>query len=67
MYAAKLNVRNAYLDPNLICEASHARPLLWPNSYPAFTGAKGQAREAIRNDAHNKARYAAAIYIKKAF
>jgi hypothetical protein len=40
MDSAKLNLRNTYLDPNLIGEARHARPLLWQNDHPAFKGAK---------------------------
>ena len=67
MDSAKLNLRNAYLDPNLICEARHAGPLLWQNDHPAFKGAKGMAREAIRKASYREARNEAALYIGKAF
>ena len=66
-YLAKLDVRNAYLDPNIICEASHAGPLLWRDNHPAFTGAKGKAKEKIRQAAHRQAKEEAALYIGKAF
>ena len=67
MDLAKLNLRNAYLDPNLICEARHAGPLSWQNDHPAFKGAKGKARDAIRKAAHREARNEVALYIGKAF
>jgi hypothetical protein len=67
MDLAKLNLRNAYLDPNLICEARHAGPLLWQNDQPAFEGAKGKAREAIRKALYREVRNEAALYIGKAF
>ena len=67
MDSAKLNLRNAYLDPNLICEACHAGPLLWQNDRPAFKGAKGKAREAIGMVLYREARNEAALYIGKAF
>ena len=67
MDLAKLNLRNAYLDPNLICEARQDGPLLWPNDHPAFKGAKGKVREAIRKASYKEARNKAALYIEKAF
>jgi len=67
MHSAKLNLRNAYLDPNLICEARHAGPLLWQNDHHAFKGAKGKAREAIRKASYREARNEATLYIGKAF
>ena len=66
MDAAKLNVKNAYLDPNVICEASYAGPLFWVDNHPAFTGAKGMAKEKIRHAAHKQAKEAATLYIGKA-
>ena len=62
-----MNLRNTYLDPNLICEARHARPLLWQNDHPAFKGAKGKAREAIRRASYREARNKVELYIGKAF
>ena len=67
MDSAKLNLTNAYLDPNLICEARHAGPLLWQNDHPAFKGAKGKAREAIRKASYREARNEATLYIGKMF
>ena len=67
MDAAKLNVRNTYLDPNLICEASHAGPLFWLDNHPSFTDPKGKAKEKIRQAAHRQAKEEAALYIGKAF
>ena len=67
MDSSKLNLRNAYLDPNLICEACHDGPLLWQNDRPAFKGAKGKAREAIRKASYREARNEVALYIGKAF
>jgi hypothetical protein len=67
MDLARLNLRNAYHDPNLICEACHAGPLLWQNDYPTFKGAKGKAREAISKASYREARNEAALYIGKAF
>ena len=67
MDSAKLNLRNTYLDPNLICEARLTRPLLWQNDHPAFKGAKGKASEAIRKASYKEARNEAALYIEKAF
>ena len=67
MDSTKLNLRNAYLDPNLICEARHARPLLWHNDHPTFKGAKGKVRDAVRKAAHKDARNEVALYIGKAF
>jgi len=67
MDSTKLNLRNAYLDPNLICEAHHAGPLLWQNDHPTFKGAKGKAREEIRKASYREARNEAALYIGKAF
>ena len=61
MDAAKLSVRNACLDPNLICEASHARPLFWLDNHPAFMGAKGKAKEKIRQATHRQAKEEAAL------
>ena len=67
MDSAKLNLRNAYLYPNLICEARHAGPLLWQNDHAAFKGAKDKAREAIRKALYKEARNEAALYVAKAF
>jgi hypothetical protein len=67
MDSAKLNLRNAYFDPNLICEAHHAGPLLWQNDDHAFKGDKGKAREAIRKASSMEARNGATLYIRKAF
>ena len=67
MDSAKLNLRNAYLDPNLICEARHAGPLLWQNDHLTFKGAKGKVREAIRKASYREARNKVALYIAKAF
>ena len=67
MDSAKLNLRNTYLDPNLICEASHAGPLFWLDNHPAFTGAKGKAKEKIRQAVHKQAKEEAALYIEKVF
>ena len=67
MDSAKLNFRNAYLDPNLICEARHAGPLLWQNDHPAFKGAKGKVREATGKASYREARNEAALYVWKAF
>ena len=62
-----MNLRNAYLDPNLICEARHAGPLLWQNDHPAFKGAKDKAREANRKASYREARNKAELYIGKVF
>jgi hypothetical protein len=67
MDSAKLNFRNAYLDPNLISEARHAGPLLWQHDHPAFKDAKAKAREAIRKVSYKEAKNEAALYIEKAF
>ena len=67
MDAAKLSMRNTYLDPNLISEASHAGPLFWLDNHPSFTDPKGKAKEKIRQAAHRQAKEEAALYIGKAF
>jgi len=57
MDAAKLDVKNGYLDPHLICEAAHVGPESWKNDHPAFTGVKGkQARNKVRKVALQTAR-----------
>jgi hypothetical protein len=40
---------------------------LWQNDHPAFKGAKGKTREAIRKASYMEARNEAALYIEKAF
>ena len=67
MDSAKLNLRNTYLDPNLICKARHTGPLFWLDNHPAFMGAKGKAKEKIRQAAHRQAKEEGALYIGKAF
>ena len=67
MDSAKLNLRNAYLDPDLICMARHAGPLLSQNDHPTFKGAKGKARETIRKALYKEAMNKTALYIGKAF
>jgi hypothetical protein len=47
MDSAKLNLRNTYLDPNLIYEARHAGPLLWQNDQPAFEGARARRERQL--------------------
>jgi hypothetical protein len=65
MDAAKLDVKNTYLDPGVINEASHTRPLTWQDDHPALKGAKGKAREKIRKVAHKEARSEVILYIGK--
>jgi hypothetical protein len=67
MDSAKLNARNAYLDPNYICDARHARPLLWTSDHPALKGVKGQTKAEITKVVQTRANNEAALYIRKAF
>ena len=67
MDSAKLNTRNAYLDPNYICEARHAGPLFWSSGDPALKGLKGQARAEVVKVAHTRAKNETALYVAKAF
>ena len=63
---SQVDVRNTYLDSNLICEPSHAGPLFWLDNHPPFTGAKGKVKEKIRHVAHKQAKEEATLYIGKA-
>jgi len=56
MDSTKLEVKNELVDPCLIHEARHTRPLNWKNDQPAFTGASSKLREQIRKSVHEKAR-----------
>jgi len=68
MVAAKLDVKNGYLDPHLICKAAHTSPESWKDDHPAFTGVKGkQARDKLRKDALQTAKENAALYIGNMF
>jgi len=62
--ANKLDVKNGYLDPHLICEAAHAGPESWKHDHPAFTGVKGkQARNKVRKAALQTAKENVVLYI----
>jgi len=68
MDAAKLDVKNRYLHPHLICEATHAGPESWKDDHLAFTGVKGkQARDKVRKAALQTAKENVALYIGNAF